>query len=244
MRQSAKTVVGRRTYSFFAGVALRNVLLLTLNIALLGASWSYSQEAENAVDPETDVDRLRGLLMRHQGADSDPIEEPTVLTETIELDRTASESQMAAALAAPYSADKLLLRIDEWPQLLAEIERRSNDATIGERRSNSPLIGTIQTRQRGTLVGSSTYSLKHIGKHQFVGQTDLGQGRNIVSVSDFQWEIELPAMDKKTRYLLVLVAPPRQDWILHAIPASVIGSLGADTPSWLKEPSTEARPAS
>ncbi|MFK8042913.1 hypothetical protein [Congregibacter sp.] len=238
-----RTGVVTRRHSF-AGVALRSVLLLTLNIVLLGAPWSYSQEAENAVVPETDVDRLRGLLMRHQGADSGPIEEPSALAETLELDRSASESEMAAALAAPYSTDKLLLRVDEWPQLLADIESRRSDATIGERRSNSPLIGTIQTRQRGTLVGSGTYSLKHIGKHQFVGQTNLGQGRNVVSVSDFQWEIELPAMDQKTRYLLVLVAPPRQDWVLHALPASVIESLGADTPSWLKNPSIEASPAS
>ncbi|WP_439107491.1 hypothetical protein [Congregibacter sp.] len=219
------------------GAVARAALLISLWFFALGCNVASAQ-SEPAAD--SDADRLRGLLLRYQSADETKASEKALDEETWPSDPLPSESELAAALNAPYSVEKVLLRADELPQLLAAVESRLSNQSIADRRNDASLIGTIQIRQRGTLVGSSTYSLKHIGKHQFLGQTELGQGRNILGVADSQWEVELPATKSPERYLLVLIAPPRQDWELHLVPASSATALGNDVPQWLREPSTEA----
>ncbi|WOJ94460.1 hypothetical protein R0135_04685 [Congregibacter variabilis] len=213
---------------------------IALCLTFLAAGMSEAQEADITA-AETDVERLRGLLLRHQGADTEKVTEESPIVD-IPLDLESQESEFAAALNAPYSPQKVLLRPQELPLLLADVEARLADSKAVDRRSDSSLIGTTQIRQRGSLIGSSRYSLTHIGKHQFFGYTELAPGLNILGVADKQWEIELPTVEGTNRYLLLLVAPPRGDWELHALPASATMQLGDAAPQWLREPTGETSP--
>ncbi|EED33317.1 hypothetical protein NOR53_1332 [gamma proteobacterium NOR5-3] len=221
-------------------------LALALALYLAGAGGvcvSWAQEINTAATTESDVERLRGLLLRYQGDGSTELEaDPPVTDLSLEPSLESKESDFAAALAAPYSPDKVLLGPQDLPMLLAEVEERLVDSEVADRRNNASLIGTIQIRQGGTLIGSNRYSLTPIGKHQFFGYTEFGEGRNILGVNDAQWEIELPPPVGTERYLLLLVAPPGEDWELHVIPASATGQLGEDRPQWLIESSGEASP--
>ncbi|WP_414982154.1 hypothetical protein [Congregibacter sp.] len=224
-----------------AGSALR---ITALCLLLLGVPFAIAQEADSATTPESDVDRLRGLLQRHHGADSEQfVDVPPILGTSLEMDPAYRETDLAAALKAPYSAEKVRLRGDELSLLLADVTARLNDPQTADRRSDASMFGTIRIRQGGILVSSSTYSLTHIGKYQFFGHAELDQGRNVLGVGDAQWEIELSSLDEgKGRHLLLLVAPPREDWRLHALPASAAAQLGDDAPQWLREPSTDVSP--
>lgn len=220
------------------GIPSSIVSAFALCLTLLSITVSTAQEAGTSA-ADTDVDRLRGLLLRHQGADTQMvIEDSTSIDAPLELE--SREADFAAALNAPYSPKKVLLRPEELPVLLADVEARLANSDTPDRRGDGALIGTIQIRQRGSLVGSSRYSLTHIGKHQFFGYAELAQGRNILGVADTQWEIELPTLEEPSRYLLLLIAPPREDWELHALPASATIPLGDAVPQWLRESSSEA----
>ncbi|WP_439101226.1 hypothetical protein [Congregibacter sp.] len=222
--------------------AASSLASIILGITLLGCFSASAQETDASGLSDSDVERLRGLLLRHRSFAGAPVAPEPSLDEdanTLPFDATPGEAELALLLNAPYSREKLLLRADEWPLLRSEVESRLADSTIAERRSDSPLIGTIQIRQRGSLVGSSTYNLRHIGKHQFVGQTELGDGLNVFGVSDFQREIELPPLERSPKYLLLLTAPPRQDWVLHLIPATVLAEMQSDRPAWLRDPRAE-----
>lgn len=215
-------------------------------LALLGSFSTWAQEPAAPGLSDSDVERLRGLLLRHQSDNGEAVNTapaPVETTSALPVDASADEAKLALLLNAPYSRDKLLLRADEWPLLRSEVETRLSDTAIAERRSDSPLIGTIQIRRRGSLVGSSTYNLRHIGKHQFVGQTELGNGLNVFGVSDFQWELELPPLEGSAKHLLLLTAPPRQEWMLHLVPASVLEELQNDRPPWLGDASAETSAA-
>ncbi|WP_152025227.1 hypothetical protein [Congregibacter litoralis] len=231
------------------GVSSRATAALTavaICLALLGSFSTRAQEPGAPGLSDSDVERLRGLLLRHHSGNGEAVNtapDPEEATDALPVDASADEAKLALLLNAPYSRDKLLLRADEWPLLRTEVDTRLSDTAIAERRSDSPLIGTIQIRRRGSLVGSSTYNLRHIGKHQFVGQTKLGNGLNVFSVSDFQWELQLPPLEGSAKHLLVLTAPPRQDWTLHLVPASVLVDLQNDSPPWLGAASAETSDA-
>jgi hypothetical protein len=199
----------------------------------MGSTGALAQEDESAGDQASEVDRLQQLLLRFQAesrSDEPPQPSETPLFETPpDTSLTAFESQMARG----FTSEKLLLRDDELPLLIASVETRLSDSLLEEPRNDVPLIGSLQTRKRGALVGSHSYSLRHIGRHNFVGRLDLGPGSNTLSIIDQQWTVNLPEIHADASYIVVLYASPLDDWELHLIAASAISAEDGALPDWL-----------
>jgi hypothetical protein len=208
--------------------------LFTLCLYLVVGSTAVSAQGdESARDEHSEVDRLQQLLLRFH-ADSRS-GEPSAASETplFETPADTSPSAFESQLARGFTRDKLLLRDDELSLLIASVETRLSDGLLEEPRNAVPLIGSLQTRKRGALVGSSSYSLKHIGRHNFVGRLNLGAGSNTLSIIDQQWTVNLPETHADASYIVVLYAAPLDDWELHLIAATAISVEDAGLPGWL-----------
>lgn len=211
----------------------QRVLAATLLYLAIGSVGALAQSDESAGDGDSEVERLQQLLLRFQAEARGDEPAPPSDTPLFERPPDTSLTAFEAQLARGFTADKLLLRDDELPLLIASIETRLNDSLLEEPRNDAPLIGSRQTRKRGALVGSHSYSLRHIGRHNFVGRLDLGAGSNTLSIIDQQWTVNLPETHGDASYIVLLYAAPLDDWELHLISASAIAAQDAGLPGWL-----------
>ncbi len=208
-------------------------------VALACAASLFATAQENPPSKgeiASEGERLKQMLLRyHDDASADrpaegPLEDTALLDEPV-----ASESDLAAQLALPFSAEKVLLREDELALVIDEVEGRLADPRLNERRNNAPMIAAVQNRRSGALVANTTFSFTHLGKHQFLTRVGLSGGGNVVTVAEEQWRIDLPPAYEASPYLVFLYAPPIGDWRIHALPAVALESDSNDLPSWLSD---------
>jgi hypothetical protein len=201
-----------------------------------------AQDADTAAMRNNEVERLRQLLQRYHKESGGTAPSPASSSSASERPADTSQRDLDERLAQGFSTDKLILRADELPLLISVVEARLNRDLTEERRNDLPLIGSLQTRRRGSLVGSHSYNLTHIGQYQFVSRLDLTAGTNTLTVVDRQWTVKLPETDADPSYLMFLYAAPLDNWELHLIPAAAVDNTKDKLPAWLTA-FTASRPA-
>ncbi len=187
-------------------------------------------------DGDGEVERLRGLLQRyHRDSRSEAPITTDIEAELISAEPPPSQRELDERLAIPFSGSKVLLRDDELGLLVERVQARLDDPRLEDRRNDAPMIGSVQSRENGSLVGNATFSFSHLGKHQYLARIALRSGRNTLTVSDEQWRVDLADTGATIEHLIILYAPPIEKWELQAVSALALQSSGDSLPAWLTE---------
>ncbi|MFT7286247.1 MAG: hypothetical protein ACI87W_000351 [Halieaceae bacterium] len=193
-----------------------------------------SPQQEIGDSDASEVNRLRQLLQRYHSDNA--IENPVVEAAPLlpRQDGAPGEAALQTQLARPFSPAKVLLPPEEVGLVITQIEQRLDDPLLEERRNSAPMICTVQTRRRGTLIAGTTHNMVHIGKYQFIGKLSVRGGTSTLSTADQRWVIELPRETLEQDYLVALHAPPLGDWEMHAMPLEAVRNLPDVLPDWLQ----------
>ncbi len=203
------------------------ILLACLSPAIaaasaLGQSSYAEQEAE-------EVERVKSMLRSYYAEEK---------TRANEAEQGAQETDSSLVLAGEsYEFAAIALSGTEGISALEHIAQRLvNDAIPAVRRETN-IIFNIEVRRSGKLVSSKAYSLKALGKSQYIAKVSMLAGDALFIVRKNEWAESIPGpQDQNTSadYLVTLNAPPDRAPELHII--SVIDLKATNwtqIPPWL-----------
>lgn len=185
-----------------------------------------TNDAGTKTTPEVlEVQRLKILLSRYYA------EEERAKARGV-VDAKPERSDQAAPRS--YSSDKVLLSGAESISAINDITARlESDSVTSSQRREIDVIYHIEIRSEGTLVSSKSYSLKALGRSQYVSKVSLGAGKASISVKADKWTAELTE-ENQGDYLVIMSTAFDQPPELHLIPVQALRDTGWKTlPAWL-----------
>lgn len=186
-----------------------------------------ANDAGTKTTPEVlEVQRLKILLSRYYAEEERAKAQGIVDAKPERTDQTAAPRS--------YSADQVLLSGAESISAINDITARlESDSVTSSQRREIDVIYHIEIRSKGTLVSSKSYSLKALGRSQYVSKVSLGPGKASISVKADKWTAELTE-ESQGDYLVIMSTYFDQPPELHLIPVQALRDTGWKTlPPWL-----------
>lgn len=198
------------------------ILLSCLTLAAasaLGQSSYTQQEAE-------EVERIKFLLRAYYA------EEKSRATEAGQGIEEADSNLVLAGES--YEFTQVALSGTEGISALEHIAQRLVNDAIPAVRRETDIIFNIEVRRNGKLVSSKAYSLKTLGKSQYIAKVSMLAGDALITVRKHDWAETIPGpQDQNTRadYLVTLSAPRNREPELH-----IISVLDLKATNWTQIP--------
>ena len=113
--------------------------------------------------------------------------------------------------------------------LIAERLARGPQST----RREADVVFYVEVRHDGRLVSTSSYSLKSLGKAQYITKIALQSGEATIRVRRDDWTVKLDGA-QEAEYIVTLDMPEYGEASLHVIPVEELREAGIeDPPLWL-----------
>ena len=183
------------------------------------------QNDNSYFDPEAEeVARLKKLLQDYYSAEAKAEAEAAA---GVTADAAVSQE------AVDYPVERVRLTGNEGIAAIQQISHRLADDSMPAQRREIDIIFHIEVRDEGTLVSSSSHSLKSLGKSQYVSKVSLRGGRATITVRKDSWIADLSVADAAD-YLITLNTPRGRPPELHVIPVEELKATHwTELPPWL-----------
>lgn len=112
---------------------------------------------------------------------------------------SASIQQPLTAVAAKLSEEQVKAQAREQYQAY---EQRAARVSSREKRSATNKVIHMKTLAGGEVIKSTSHSLSYYGEDLYQAKIEVRAGENIFSVGQRQWQIDIPASDDNTEYLI------------------------------------------
>jgi hypothetical protein len=134
-----------------------------------------------------------------------------------------------------YPPALVLLSGTQGIKSLEHMNQRLSDKSIPSPRRESDIVFHAEVRKDGALLSSRSYSLKPLGKSQFLAKISLPGGEAEITVREDKWTLLLPA-DEAADYLVTLSTLREQEPELHVIPVADLKATNwTEFPPWLPD---------
>lgn len=198
---------------------------LVFVLLLSGLDLQAQTPAEQKPIEIEEAERLQSILRQYYAEEARHDSEVAAgLAKKVEIVELAGEN---------YPLQQVLLSGTQGIKALEHISRRLADNSIPVQRRQSDIIFHAKVRNEGRLLSSRSYSLKSLGKFQYLGMISLPGGEAEVTLPDSEWSLVLPSTET-TDYLITLSLLRDLQPELHVIPVTELKATNwSDFPPWL-----------
>jgi hypothetical protein len=199
-------------------------LLLTVLAVCTGIAFAQTDADSPPIDVE-EAERLQSLLREYYAEEQ--------RHDSMIAAGRAQQEVVVTLAGEDYQAAQVLLSGTQGIKALEHIDQRLADRSIPSPRRESDIVFQAEVRQEGSLVSSRSYSLKLLGKSQYLARISLPGGEAEIVVREDAWNLLLPEAGPAD-YLITLSALRNQAPELHVIPVQELSKTNwTDFPSWL-----------